>query len=235
MTVPTSTKSSRRGLLIVVVVIIILIASIGGYSFYQFSLQPDIHATNLKYVVLETTPKTQVMFDDIIIESHTFSYEATQSCTCKLVFDWHSEYFWLSGDSRLVELRYMVAGQSHNLSLKIPLNEQRFVSVELLKGDVISGSFSVIAPFWNEPADVKFRIIVETCSQTVRFEFTLVNSGTADGYATIITRLDDAEDTIWSNKYYIPKRQKLTESVTVSIPDCLEHKYSSRVESQTKA
>src|SRR5712692_4557681 len=51
--------------------------------------------------------------------------------------------------------------------------------------------------------DTDFYIAADTCTQTVNFSFTLVNSGSANGYATVQIQIDG--QTNWTNRYFVAR------------------------------
>lgn len=194
----------------------------------ELAKQPNIQATKVSFSPSNQPISTTVVSDGRVSRSHAFSYTATHPGTYMLVFD--NSFSTISTKS--VELSYRAAGQGLSVAFEIPPGTSKFQAIDVeLAGEVVSGSFTIFGGSGN---DVEFQIITSRCElQRVSFQFTLVNGGTTDGFASVIL-LVDGKLSDWSNKYYVPQGQQVLETGTAILNDCDKHNFSLEV-SQTKS
>jgi len=154
-----------------------------------------------------------------------FNYTTTQGGSYDLVF--RNEF-----DAFSLIVWYSVTLPSRNLSLfmEVPFNETRFIAVELDKGQMVSGSFSVSGGYRYD--DIHFFIRGMTCTQSVAFSFTLVNRGFSDGSA-LITLWSKGQG-LWSNRYFVRAGEQMYVNETVSLTDCDKHLFNLVVSDQKK-
>lgn len=188
--------------------------------------QPNIQATSINIQPTSDPRYSTVVNDGIVANSATFDYSAPLSGTYTLVFDNSFSTF----SSKSVSLTYTVSGASHTQSFVVSAGDAQKFSLNLNTGVEISGSFSVSGGSGN---DIEFYITARTCTQTVNFSFTLVNSGDSNGYATVHFTADGL--TYWTNRYYVPQSQQVTESGNVILGDCSGHVENIVVTQQEKA
>jgi hypothetical protein len=100
----------------------------------------------------------------------------------------------------------------------------------LVHGQTLSGSFQVSGGGGN---DINFYIQGETCTESISFSFTLVNSGTANGYSTVNLQSDGNQ--AWSNRYFVQQGQQVTENGAATLSDCNSHTFTVVVTQQQKA
>jgi hypothetical protein len=204
--------------IIVIVVVVILGGGIGGTVIYQASQQPNIQATTINIPQATTSPQSSTVVNGgRVANSGTFDYTVTLPGAYAIAFDNSFSTF----SSKSVSVSYTAAGTSGSKTLTVSAGNVETVSFTLSKGDRLYGSFSVAG---GSGSDIDFYITAQTCTQTLNFSFTLVNSGSANGYATV--RFQSDGTSIWSNHYYIAQGQQLPESGSVVLPDCSGHSYN---------
>jgi len=203
---------------IVIVVVAILGGGIGGTVVYQAAQQPNIQATSINIPQAITNPQYSIPVNDhIVANSGTFDYTTTLPGTYVLTFDNSFSTF----SSKSVSVSYTAAGISATKSFVVSGGNTEELSFTLSNGDRLYGSFSVSGGSGN---DIAFYITAQTCTQTVSFSFYLVNSGSANGYATVHFQSDGTS--IWSNRYYVGQGQQLPENGSVVLSDCSAHTYN---------
>lgn len=217
-------KSRRK--LAIIIAIVVIVAVIGGYFTYQLSLQPNVQVTNTSFATLNHPIISMIVNDGRVSRTDSFSYTAAQRGIYTMVFD--NSFSILSTKS--VELTYLLAGKNQQLKFEVPPGNSRTVNANVEKGNTVSGSFNIAGGSGN---DVNFSILSMTCSQTVNFQFTVVNVGNANGFA-VVTLLVDGKPSGWSNKYHASKGSQLPESGTFTVDDCEKHNFSLDV-TQSKA
>lgn len=253
---PKSGRSNLIRLIVVVVVFIVVVAGI-SYLLYQRSLQPNIQAVNLQFGSAQTNPQTSTVQDQGRVSgSGSFSYTATSSGVAYLVF---SNSFSFTS-AKQVSTQYSAAGSPNSLSFTIAAGSLNTIQVPLYSGQPVSGTFTASGGSGN---DVDFSILLYTCSQTIPFSATLVNSGQASGYAVVSLQIQSSSSggnnigpspysttttfglpgtgplvqngTVFSNKYYVQQGQQTPISGTASISDCGSHTISAVISQQQKA
>ena len=217
---------SRRMVWIVVAVAVVVLVAVGGVAAYYLLQQPNIQLTALNVGQPAQSPVSQtVQNQGRVSGSASFSYTASLTGSYYLTFD--NSFSLVS--SKYVSLNYSVAGKQYSTAVSLSAGQTKDVFVGLNAGGQVSGSFSTSGGSGN---DVNFYVVGNTCSETVSFSFTLVNSGPVNGYATVSFRSDGSS--IWTNKYFVSAGQQLPVSGSVSLSDCGNHVFSALVTAQQK-
>jgi hypothetical protein len=204
--------------IIVIVVVVIAGGGLGGTVIYQAAQQPNIQATSVNIPQATSNPQSSTVVNGgMVANSGTFDYTTTLPGKYVLVFDNSFSVF----SSKSVSVSYTAAGTSGTKSFVVSAGNSETISFTLTTGQRLYGSFTVSGGSGN---DVDFYVTAQTCTQTVNFSFTLVNSGSANGYATV--RFQSDGTSIWSNRYYVAQGQQLPESGNVVLPDCSGHAYN---------
>ena len=197
------------GALIVTALVIIGAGGIGGALIYQAAQQPNIQATSIIPQATKNPRLSIPVNEHIVANSGTFDYTTTLAGTYVLTFDNSFSTF----SSKSISVSYTAAGTSATKSFAVEGGNTETISFNLSTGDRLYGSFTVSGGSGN---DIAFYITAQTCTQTVDFSFTLVNSGSANGYATVHFQSDGTS--VWSNRYYVAKGELLPESGSVRKP-----------------
>jgi hypothetical protein len=220
---------SRRMVWIVVAVVVVVLAAVGGvegYYYLQSKQQPSIQVTNVNFGTASTNPQSSTPVNQGRVSgSGSFSYTADAIGTYVMAFD--NSFSVIS--SKSVAFSYSINGKSTSTTFTVPAGQAQYVTVNLNKGDTLSGQYSITGGSGN---DVNFWITGSTCTANVPFSFVLVNSGSASGYVTV--GIQSNGQTLWSNKYYISKGQQATESGSLSLPTCSTPQLTVVVLSQQK-
>jgi hypothetical protein len=204
--------------IIVIVAVVILGGGIGGTVIYQAAQQPNIQATSINIPQATTSPHSSTVVNEgTVANSGTFDYTTTLPGTYVLVFDNSFSVF----SSKSVSVSYTAAGESGTKSFVVSAGNIQTLSFTLTTGERLYGSFSISGGSGN---DIDFYVTAQTCTQTVNFSFTLVNSGSANGYATVHFQSDGTS--VWSNRYYVAQGQQLPENGSVVLSDCSGHVYN---------
>jgi hypothetical protein len=230
--------------MVLLLVVVIMVAAI-GYVLYQHSLQPDIQATNIQFGHATVNPQMSVVEDlGRISNGGSFSYIAASNNIAYLVFD--NAFSFIT--TKQVSATYSVGGSSSTQSFTINAGATQTIQVPLNQGQYMAGSFTVSGGSGN---DLDFSIEAYTCSQTIPFSLTLVNSGSANGYAVLSLHIQSSSSggnsvgpeftattvagqpvatgvlvtngTVFSDKYYVQQGQQMPISGTASILDCGSH------------
>ena len=207
-----------------------LVLIIGGalaYYLYPYSQQPSIQVTNISTAQPVQNPSSQNVVDlGRVTNTGVFSYTAVLDGSYILVFD-----NMFSDVSKSVAVTYSIAGgQSNSQSFTVQGRDSHDVTTTLLAGQSIMGSFTVAGTQGN---NIMFQIVANTCTQTISFSFSLVNTGSANGFATVGFQADG--QTAWSNKYFVQTGQQLPASSSAMFSNCASHNYNIVVLSQQKA
>jgi hypothetical protein len=161
-----------------------------------------------------------------VTSSGSISYAATLDGSYVLTFDNR-----FSDVPKSVAVTYSVAGGPSNaMSFTVPDGGSQTITVHLSAGQSITGSFTVAGGPNNE---IEFRIIANTCTEAVSFSFSVVNAGSANGFATVAFQVDG--QMAWSNKYFAQTSQQLPASGTLSLDNCASHNFNIAMVSQQKA
>jgi len=213
-TPPPGKSNLLRNLVVVVVLFVIIVAVV--YYAYDASQQPNIQVTNLQLGSSITFPQTTTVQNEARIStSGSFSYTAATNGAANLVFD--NGFSFVS--AKQVSVSYTAAGSSSSKSFSVPAGQAYTLQIPLNDGQSVSGTFTVAGGSGN---DIGFSIDQYTCSQTLPFSFVLVNSGSANGYGTVILTTDNGIQA-FSNKYFVQQGQQEPISESASIPDCSAH------------
>lgn len=79
-----------------------------------------------------------------------------------------------------------------------------------------------------------FCVFPEKTPVTWQIAFTLVNTGSAGGFADVVI-VADGKQTNAKNKYYVEARSQSKEQLLVQMPDCFdEHQFEVKIVSQSK-
>ncbi len=218
---PSQSKKLFAGLgvgaIVIIVLVVAVIGGIGGTVIYQAAQLPNIQATEISVPQATSDPRSSTVVNDgRVVTSDAFDYTTTLPGTYALVFDNGFSVF----TSKSVSVTYTVGGTSNTKSFVVNAGNFEKISFTLQTGDRVSGSFSVS----GGSNDVDFYITAQTCTQTVNFSFTLVNSGSANGYATVQFQVDG--QVYWHNRYFVAQGQHLPESGSLVLSDCAGHAYN---------
>lgn len=229
---PSQSKKKIAGLgvgaIIVIIIVLVILGGIGVPAIYYAAQQPNIQATAVNVPPSTTNPQfSTVVNEGTVADSGTFDYTASQVGTYELVFDNTFSTF----SSKSVSVSYSATGyQSGSKPFNVNPGNTQGLTFNLNSGDRLSGSFSVSGGSGN---DVDFYITAKTCTQTVNFSFTLVNSGSASGYATVQFTFDG--QSYWSNQFFVSSGQQITETGSIVLSDCNSHNYEVVVSQVSKS
>jgi len=145
--------------------------------------------------------------DGRVTSPGSFDYTTSLPGTYTLV--WDNIFSVIT--SKSVSVTYTVSGSTHSQSFTVQPGHNYELSFNLGNGDRVYGNFAVS----GGSNDVNFYITAQTCTETVSFSFTLVNPGSANGFATA-RLLEDGKDTTWSNRYYVPQGGQVQGSGTIT-------------------
>jgi hypothetical protein len=206
---------------------IAIIGGPGGYFLYQNSLQPSIQVMNITTAQPIQNPSSQNVVNlGQVTRSGAISYTAVLDGSYVLVFDNR-----FSDTPKSVAVTYSIAGgPSNSMSFTVLDGSSRDITTNLLAGQSIGGTFTVAGTSSN---DIAFQIIANTCTQSVSFSFGIVNTGNANGLASVGFQADG--QTVWSNRYLVQSGQQLPESGSASFGTCASHTFNVVVQSQQKA
>jgi hypothetical protein len=203
-----------RNLIAILIIVVIIVAV--GYFAYNASQQPNIQVTNLQLGSPQTSPQTSpIQNQGRVATSGSFSYTTTVNGVVYLEFD----NSFSTVTTKQVSISYAAAGASQSGSFSVSAGQVYTVQVPLNNGQSVSGTFTVSGGSGN---DIDFYIDQYTCSQTVSFSLVLVNSGSANGYATVVLTTDNGIQA-YNNKYFVQQGQQEPVSGSAVIPDCASH------------
>ena len=217
-----------------IILVAVILGGIGGPLIYQAAQQPNIQATAIDIPPRAANPRTSTVINEgVVAGSGTFDHTTTLPGTYALVFDNSFSVF----ASKSVSVHYRVCPDYNSCpaitttqAFVVDAGYSHKLSFTLTTGQRLSGSFSVSGGSGN---DVEFYITAETCTQTVNFSFILVNSGSANGYATIQFQVDG--QVFWTNRYFVTQGQQLPVSGSAVLSDCSGHVYNVLVSRTDKA
>jgi len=165
------------------------------------------------------------MNQGLVSQSGSFSYIANLTGSYYLTFDNSFSVF----STKNVALSYVVAGKQYNTGVTIGAGQVQTIFVGLGSGGQVTGNISVSGGSGN---DIDFSIVGNTCTEAVPFSFTIVNSGSVGGYATVAYQSDGSS--IWTNRYYVSAGQQLPVSGSGNLLDCNSHNFSAVVTAEQK-
>jgi len=183
---------------------------------YSLTILPNISVSDITVSSIPHEEFVTVLDYDRVSNYRSFYYDPEVTGTYNLVFS--NDFSFIS--TKYVETKYSDKGKFYTQSFQVPPGTHKIIPVYASSGQVISGDFSVSGGSGN---DVDFYIGTVTCSQTVTFSFSLINTGPVDG-RTEITLESDGQP-IWSNNYFIEKNTQVRKDGRVTINDCYEHEY----------
>ena len=167
--------------------------------------------------IIEHTPQT-VIGASRVSNSFTFDYNATFAGPGIYALVFNNAF---SSTAENVSLSYVAAGQNFADTYVLPVGAGITISHNLSINQGISGQFTLAG---GKPNDISFNLTAQTCSHTISFNFTLVNTGTANGNATVSLQSD--RTSYWQHSYLVAQGQPLPESGSSSLPDCTAHSYN---------
>ena len=219
---PSQSKKIFAGLgvgaIALVIILVVILGGIGGTLIYQAAQQPNIQVTNINIPQATAIPRTSTVVDGgRVVNSGTFDYTTTLPGTYTLVFDNSFSVF----SSKSVAVSFTVAGASDSNSFVVQPGNVANLDFTLTAGNRLTGTFSVSG---GSGDDIDFYVTARTCTQTVNFSFVLVNSGSANGYATVQFQVDG--QAFWTNRYFVAQGQQLPENGSVVLSDCNGHAYN---------
>ncbi len=211
----------------IALVLIIIVGGVLAYYLYPYSLQPSIQVTNISTAQPVQNPSSQNVVNlGRVTNSGSFSYTAVSDGTYVLAFD-----NGFSDASKSVAVTYSVAGgQSNSMSFTVLGRETHDVPTTLLAGQSIAGTFTVAGTSGNS---IIFQIVANTCTESVSFSFSLVNTGNTNGFAIVGFQADG--QTVWTSRYFVQNGQQVPASASASFSSCATHNYNILVLSQQKA
>lgn len=220
-------KKGTRVIIAVLFVIMVLGGAASAYYVIEMAPQPNMQVTAVEAgQPARDRVSQQVQDQGTVSGTASFSYTVSQKGDYYLAFDNTFSFF----SSKYVSINYTVGGKQYNTGVSLGAGQTKSIYVGLDANGQVSGSFKTVGGSGN---DVTFYIVGDTCNETVPFSFTLVNSGTVAGYATVAYQSDGS--TLWTNKYYVTSGQQLPVSGAAQLSDCGTHNFSATVMSQQKA
>lgn len=206
---------------------IAIIGGVFGYYLYPYALQPSIQTTNFSTAQpVQNASSQNVVNLGRVTNTGVISYTAVTEGTYVLVFDNR-----FSDVPKSVAVTFSIAGgPSNSQSFTVLGGDSHDITTTLLAGQSITGTFTVAGTSGN---NISFQIVANTCTQTISFSFSLVNSGNANGFASVGFQADGL--TVWSNKYFVQSGQQVPASASASFSTCVSHSYNIVVLSQQKA
>lgn len=161
----------------------------------------------------------------MVSQSGSFSYTANLTGSYYLTFGNSFSVF----SSKNVALTYNVAGKRYDTGTTVIAGATQTIFVGLPSGGQVTGNFTVSGGSGN---DVDFSIVGDTCTETVPFSFTIVNSGSVGGYGSVAYQSDGSS--IWTNRYYVAAGQQLPVSGSGSLLDCNTHTFAAVITAQQR-
>jgi len=225
---PVLGAPKRKRNFAIVLLLIAVVGIPGGYYAYQSSLQPSIQVTNISTAQPTQTSSSQNVVNlGRVTSTGSISYNAVLNGTYLMVFDNR-----FSDSPESVAVTYSIGGgPSNSMSFTVPRGSSRDVSTTLQAGQSITGTFTVAGTSNN---DIAFQIVANTCTEAISFSFSIVNTGNANGFATVGFQADGK--TVWSNRYFVQTGQQAPESASATFSSCPSHNnYNVVVLSQQKA
>lgn len=229
---PQPNPDPKRILLVVAVLAVVALVIVGGWVggtyLVRISQQPNIQATsvNIPEPIADHQTST-VLNEGRVSNSASFSYVAELLGSYSLVFDNSFSTF----SSKSIALSWTdPAGAPHTQTFSVPPGNAYTITVEMKVNEIVTGSFAVSGGSGN---DVNFYIKAQTCTQSITFSFILVNSGNANGYATVQLLVDGQAK--WTNRYFVLQGQQVPANGSIALPDCSSHSLNVIVSSQERA
>jgi len=212
--------------LLIVVLLLVVVGAGAAYYLIEVAPQPNLQLTAIDLGTPVQNQQAQTVLDQGRVSgSSSFSYTATLPGSYYLTFDNSFSVF----SSKNVAVTYTVAGKQYTTGVAVGAGQTQSIYTALGSGGQVTGSYSVSGGSGN---DVDFSIMGDTCTETVSFSFTIVNSGPVGGYASVAYQSDGSS--IWTNRYYVPAGQQLPVSGSGSLSDCNNHTFAAIVTSQQK-
>ncbi len=218
---PSQSKKVFAGLglgaIAAIILVLVVLGGIGGVVIYRASQQPSIQVTAVNIPQGTANPQswTPVNYGRVI-SSLSFDYSTSAPGNYSLVFNNSLS----AAISKSISVSYSAAGTSGAKSFAMNPSESQTLSFTLKTGDRLFGSFNVT----GGGNDINFYITGQTCYQVINFYFTLVNSGSASGYASVEFLVDGQEK--FHNGFLVAAGQHISEGGSVGIADCGSHNYA---------
>jgi len=210
----------------VVVLSVVVVGAASAYYLLDVAPQPNLQITAIESGNPVQNPQTQAVLNQgVVSRSGSFTYTANLTGSYYLTFD--NSFSFIS--SKNIDVTYTVAGKQNNAGFTVGGSATKTILVGLAPREQVAGNFTVAGGSGN---DVDFYIVGDTCTETVPFSFTIVNSGPVGGYASVAYQSDGSA--IWTNKYYVAAGQQLPVSGSGSLLDCNNHKFTPVVTSEQK-
>lgn len=208
------------------VAIILLVVLFSGMRNTPTPRQPNVQATDVNIIQnIERSPQ-ETVYDDPRVSSLTFQFVATQSGTYFFNFD---NSFSVGPSPTKVSLLLSLGDKVVNETIYMCPGCMNGIGDDVSADQVIVTRFNVTG---GSPNALHFSITVQSCSHTIGFNFTLVNTGTANGNATV--NIQSGATSYWQHSYLVAQGQHLAESGSSNIPDCAAHNYNLTVTSLAK-
>lgn len=207
-------------------VVLLVVVAAAGYYELEVAPQPNLQITALvTSTPVQDNQDLTVLNQGLVSGSGSFSYTANLTGSYYLTFGNAFSVF----SSKNVAVTYTVAGKQYNTGVSVGAGATQTIFVGLAPGEQVTGSYTVSGGSGN---DADFSIVGDTCTETIPFTFTIVNSGPVGGYATVAYQSDGTS--IWTNKYYVPAGQQLPVTGSGNLLDCNNHAFTAAVTSQQK-
>jgi len=217
---------TRTKVLSVVVLLVLVVGAASAYYVLEVAPQPDMQVTAIQSGTPVQAPQTQtVLSQGLVSNSGSFSYTANLTGSYYLTFGNSFSVF----SSKNVGVTYTVAGKQYKTGVSVGAGATQTIFVGLPSGGQVTGNYSVSGGSGN---DIDFSIVGNTCTETVPFSFTIVNSGSVGGYASLAYQSDGSS--IWTNRYYVAAGQQLPVSGSGNLLDCNTHTFAAVVTAQQK-
>jgi hypothetical protein len=197
------------------VLLALIIISTAAVS-YSVLYRPNIQKVGVEIPKPTISHTHNLLYDFLALGSFTFYYPANESTTLNLHFSNDQGYMI----TKSVTFTYSIDDQAKVISFSLPPYAGTHYSIDLLAGQVLHGNLSVSGSLIN---DIFFSLTTTTCTQSISFSFTLVNSGYSNGFAVVEFRSDGMS--VWSNRYYLEAGGSKVETGTVTIPDKEDHTF----------
>ena len=210
----------------VLVILILIVGASAAYYLVDVAPQPNMIITAVGTPQPVQTPLTQqVQSQGLVSGSGSFSYTATLKGSYNLTFGNSFSTF----SSKSISIIYTVRGTQYKTGLSLSPGQTNYVYVGLNPGDSVSGTFSISGGSGN---DADFSIVGSTCSEAVPFSFTISNSGSASGFASVAFLANGTS--IWTNKYFVPSGQNVPVTGSGNVSDCGPRAFTAVITSQQK-
>jgi uncharacterized protein (UPF0333 family) len=229
----------NRTYTILILIGVIILAGGTGYYLYQQSIEDArVQAENAKQPNIQTTQTSitagSLLSNIVYIVSPT-RISSSYSYNFKTTIDGSYTFYFDNGfstfSSKTVHITYSTTNPVTNYdnTFTLPAGKVNFWYATFGIGQQVTISITVTGGSGN---DVDFHLNTATHSRKPTFKTTLVNAGTADGFAEVAFYVDGIS--AWTNKYFIKKGESQTVSGSCTVNDNLDHTYNFVVVKQYK-